>query len=389
MERLAWGGLGLARDGDGRLVLLRAPLALFPGEEVEAEVQWKSRHGEGTVLSWHSRDPGRADPGCPVAERCGGCDLWGAGTHLAELKRAMVEDLLHRSLPSAPAWTYVPAPEEARRHRIQVHWDGQRLGFHARRSHQVVSVHACPAAADPLSRALPLLADALARRTLPQRPQRWELATGTPAGEVWAINERQSCWQLREGDWGEADPDLGLAHVHGPHTLRHRPGGFFQVAAPWAMEAFRTQMEAWDLRGDQLFDLYGGVGLFSLLLGDRFRHRVLVESDAPAVAWATRNLEAAGLSATCKAEDVDTWLPEHLGQPEDLLILDPPRAGLSPGICTRLQSSGAGRLLLLGCDGAAFCRDIQRLAPRWKLQRLTVLDLFPLTPHVECMGLLS
>jgi len=54
VERLAWGGLGVGREADGRLVLLSAPMALFPGEEVEAEVRWKARHGEGDVLE-HTR----------------------------------------------------------------------------------------------------------------------------------------------------------------------------------------------------------------------------------------------------------------------------------------------------------------------------------------------
>ena len=72
IERLTWGGLGLATAEDGRLILLRAPLALFPGEVVEAQLRWKPRHAEGTVTQWIKRDPRRAPAPCPVAEACGG-----------------------------------------------------------------------------------------------------------------------------------------------------------------------------------------------------------------------------------------------------------------------------------------------------------------------------
>lgn len=386
VERLAWGGLGLARDGEGRLILLRAPLALFPGEVVRARVVMKPRHGEGDVVAWLQSSPERVPPACSVAERCGGCELWGAGDAAPELKRAMVADLLQRQLPEGTDWTWHPAPSAAKRHRIQLHWDGGHLGFHRRKSHSVVAVEACPAAADPVSRALPCLREALASGALPGRPQRWELATGTPAGSVWAVDERGRAWTLHGRTWKAAPEGESILHTQGDLRLRHRAGGFFQVCAPWALEVLGGLLETWDVRGATLFDLYGGVGLFSALAGPRFRHRVLVEWDAVAVAHARANLEAMGLPSECHAGDVGAWLPEGLGAAQDTLVLDPPRAGLDAAVAEKLQTSGAGALVLMGCDGAAFCRDVKRLAPRWKLERLAVLDLFPGTHHVECVG---
>ncbi|HJV38609.1 MAG TPA: hypothetical protein VJ528_07205, partial [Geothrix sp.] len=167
------------------------------------------------------------------------------------------------------------------------------------------------------------------------------------------------------------------------------PGAFFQVSPPWAAEAFRSLLEGWNVRGRTLYDLYGGVGLFSALLGKRFDHRVLVESGEAAVAWARRNLAALGLPSECQVGDVAAWVPEGLGHPEDVILLDPPRAGLEPALTERLCAAGAGKLVLVGCDGAAFCRDLKRLTPAWNLEQLAVLDLFPLTSHVECVALLA
>ncbi len=386
MERLAWGGLGLGRTGDGRLVLLRAPLALFPGEAVEASIRWKARHAEGEVRAWTGTDPRRTDPGCPVAQACGGCDLWGAGDHASELKRQMVEDLFRRQLPERP-WRWIPAPPDARRHRIQLHWDGKRLGFHERRSHRVVPVEACPAAAEVLSEAIPRLREALEARVLPQKNQRWELATGTPAGTVVLADGEGRTWLLEPDGFKPSSAPV-LQRFEG-FALRHRPGGFFQVCAPWAVRAFGDLLGGWDLRGDTLFDLYGGVGLFSALLGERFRHRVLVEGDEAAVDWARKNLEALGLPSECRAADLGDWVPEGLGGAGDLILLDPPRTGLPPGLAERLQEAGARRMVLVGCDGAAFCRDLRALAPAWNPVDLAALDLFPLTHHVECVALLE
>lgn len=385
IERLAWGGKGVARMGDGRILLLSAPLALFPGEEVLAQVTWKARHGEGIVQRWISSDPRRVPAACPAALECGGCDLWEAGQEASELKREMVEDLFRRQLPSAKDWRWLPAPLSARRHRVQLHWDGTCLGFHERRSHRVVPVKSCPAAAPCLSEALPRLEEALKERMLPTRPQRWELATGTPEGQVWAIAENGRTWGLEPDGWHPTQEPI--RHAFGSRKWAHRPGGFFQVCAPWAMEAFHELLEDWGFQGGTLFDLYGGVGLFSGLLGDRFRMHVLVESDEAAVAWAQKNLEAQGLSARCVAEDVGSWLPADLGAPGDGILVDPPRAGLAPDVVSRLLDAKADRMVLVGCDGAAFCRDVQRLSEGWDLEDLAAIDLFPNTVHAECVGI--
>jgi len=386
IERLAWGGMGVGREADGRLVLLSAPLALFPGEQVEASVRWKPRHGEGQVTAWVRRDPRRVRAECPVAGVCGGCDLWEAGPCAGALKQAMVTDLLARQLPEAPAWRWLEAPATARRHRIQLHWNGTELGFHRRGSHSLVPVDRCPAAADPLSQAVPRLRAALEGRMLATRSQRWELVTGSPAGSVQAVAEDGRSWLLEPDGWHPATTPV--SHQLGATLLRHRPGGFFQVCPEWAWSAFGSILGAWALPSGTLYDLYGGVGFFSALLGHRMRRRVLVENDEPAVAWARSNLEALGLEAECQVNDAGQWqAPETCGA-EDLILLDPPRTGLVPELCARLQDARAGAIVLVGCDGAAFCRDVQRLAPAWELKELAVADLFPLTGHVEAVALL-
>lgn len=392
IERLSWGGLGLAHSEDGRLILLRAPLALFPGEEVQAEVRWKPRHGEGTVKAWVARDPRRIPAACPVAERCGGCDLWEAGPAAGDLKRLMVEDLFRRALPEAPAWSWREAPEEARRHRIQLHWNGRILGFHRRGTNQIVEVSTCPAAADALSAALPRFRDALLGKLLPTRPQRWELSASTPAAKVFATDEGGRTWVLEPDGFQRSDESA--EQVLDGLRLRHRPGGFFQACPAWAWTAFKDLLTGWDLKGGTLFDLYGGVGLFSALLKDRFTRFELVESDEAAVGFARKNLSLLHLDFEARVADVEAWVGERLaeagpglGQDGDALLLDPPREGLSAELCAKLQTAGAGRLVLVGCDGAAFCRDAKRLGPAWKLTKLAALDLFPLTHHAECVGL--
>lgn len=411
VERLAWGGLGVGRLEDGRVVLLRAPLALFPSEEVSAVVEIKAKHAEGGVLEWTKRDPRRVEPACPYALRCGGCDLWGAGESAGELKQQMVADLLHRNLPQAPEWAWFPAPADERRSRIQLHWDGERLGYHERGTHTIVDIDACPMAEERLSRLIPLVRQALMVGVLPNQPMRWELAAGTP--------KRKDGWDLvaiqkpegggkRDAAWGVWTRD-DLEHGNAPsRTGRGLPlpqiehwlpgalyivpaGSFFQACPWWAQDAILDATEHWDFSGNVLFDLYGGVGFLTMLFIDRFKMAVLIEQDSQAANEARNNL--CSFPVAVFERQVESWITSRSIKdaitPADAVILDPPRSGLAESVTGALRKLRPKALLLLGCDGANFCRDVQRIAPAWRLERLAVLDLFPNTAHVECLGLLT
>ena len=180
-----------------------------------------------------------------------------------------------------------------------------------------------------------------------------------------------------------------IEHHLAGRVLSHRARSFFQACPEWAAQAFSVTFAAWDLRGGTLYDLYGGAGFCSALLAGRFQRYVVVDRDAAAVADAGRNL--AGLPRTTDAADVEEWVRRRLGRPgefcaQDVLLLDPPRAGLSAELCATLCRLRTAALVLIGCDGAAFCRDAKRLTPVWRLMRLAVVDLFPNTPQAEFLG---
>jgi 23S rRNA (uracil1939-C5)-methyltransferase len=388
VERLSWGGLGISRLDDGRVLLLGAPKAIFPGETVRAAIRQRPRHAEGEIVAWLRPSELRAAPGCAAAGECGGCDLQEAGEGHSELKRLMVEDLFRRQLPDLP-FEWLPAPKWALRHRIQLHWDGKSMGLHRRRTHGVVPLEACPAALPAISGAIPRLRDAIAARLLPTRPQRWELAAGTPPRDVFAIDDARRAWLLEPDGWKRTE--LPITHTIPGMELAQAPGGFFQSSPAWAVEAFGALFAKWGVGGDTLFDLYGGVGLFSAMLRDGFRASVLVEADAEAVAHARLNLGRTALKHECVEADVAAWLGggfRSACSAGDVILLDPPRAGLPPAVTHILQGADAAALVLVGCNGATFCRDVRALAQTWETERLAAIDLFPMTVHVECVAMM-
>ena len=307
VERLGWGGVGLSRALDNKLVVLHAPLAVFPGEEVEAMVAEKPKHYEGDITRVLSPDPRRVEPRCPVAEECGGCALWGAGMLAGDLKQLMVEDLLARNLPEAPHFDWLPAPEGTKRCRIQVHWDGKKLGFFAWKSRDIVEIPGCPMAASVVSDAITHLERALKAGVLPLDEGRWALSTGTPPDKVMAAKDGTGAvYELSGESWGISLFPY-LEHTLDDISIRQSPKSFFQVCPEWAWKAFSGVFENWETRGSTLFDLHGGVGLFSLLLRHSFSRFVLVETSDHAADDAFKNLSILA-DYKIHVKRVENWL---------------------------------------------------------------------------------
>ena len=388
VERLAWGGMGVGRAEDGRLILVAAPLALFPGEEVTASVRWKARHGEGRVVAWtrpgSPPGPGRL-PGCRRVRRLRpvGGRAPGPGSSSAKWSPTCWPASCPGRPPGA-GWRprRAPAGTASRCTGTAGSWAST-----AGTATRWCRCRPARAADRPCPGPCPGWRRPWRPGSCPRRPQRWELATGTPPGDVLRRGRVRADLAAGAGRLARRAPDpvvpppgRGGAPAPGRRVLPGVPA--------WAWEAFGAILAEWGLGGDRPVRPVWGSGVLLRPAGPRFRRRVLVESDEPAVGgrgptwrpWAWR-----------PSAWLPTWRPgcrrDWAGR-RDLVLLDPPRAGLAPELCERLLTARAGGMVLVGCDGAAFCRDLRRLAPAWKVEGLAAADLFPLTHHVECVALL-
>ena len=169
-------------------------------------------------------------------------------------------------------------------------------------------------------------------------------------------------------------------------------GSFFQTNSAQAEQLMRVVRE--EVQLDQataplVWDLYCGAGTFALDLA-RSGARVLgIESIASAVADARHNARANGLQQVeFLQREVENCIGEAgaLGAAPDVCVVDPPRAGLHPRALPALAAVPARRLILVSCNPEAGARDVAALAQAgWELRRVRPLDLFPHTPHVECV----
>lgn len=162
---------------------------------------------------------------------------------------------------------------------------------------------------------------------------------------------------------------------------------FFQVNTSAAQILARTALDLLPEGGEELLDLYCGVGAPGLLLAPAFSRLYGVEQDARAVALAREN--AAGLSVDhCRyaAGDAALLLQERTAT-ADMVLADPPRAGLAPAALAALLRLRPRSILYISCNPATLARDAALLREGYRLARLAAVDLFPHTPHVECLSL--
>ncbi len=376
IEALAAGGDGVGHAPDGRVVFVAFSA---PGDR--ARVRVEADHGRwlrGSVETLLEPSPLRTDPLCPVFGACGGC----AWQHLSypaqiEAKRAILRDALSRigGLAIAEPIPFMASPlPYGYRIRARLRVAGGRVGWRRRRSHTVCATRRCPIL-------VPSLDDALAE--LAEHPPREE-------GEIeLAVGEGG---RVRVAALPTRGPGEKLALQVGGERIEVSPGGFLQANAALVTPLATAVHEAAG-RGALALELFAGAGTLTLGLARRFARVVAVEGDARAGRDLVGNLHAAGVSnVEVRVEPVETALEDAaLAQLRpDVLVLDPPRSGLPPGVTDAIMPRSTPRLVYLSCDPATLARDLGRFADAgWRLASLRGFDLFPQTPHVEALAVLE
>ena len=370
IDQLVAGGDGLGRFEGIPIFVPRSA----PGDRLRVRlVERRPDYGRAEIVEVLAPGSGRRSPPCPYFERCGGCDL----QHLedaaqAPLKvRALIDTLrrLGGIHPVPQVRLRVGAPWGYRlRTQLQVEAgeEAARVGYYARGSHQLVAVESCPILVPELEELLPRLPESLAGQSV----RRLDLTAGGD-GQVSTAPVVEG---LPHGDV--------LLRLQGMEYL-YDARCFFQAHRGLLPALVEEAVGTWG--GETAFDLFSGVGLFSLPLARFYRRVVSVEADRVAVRFARRNARrnrVANLDA--QAQVLDSWLPA-LPAGADRVVVDPPRTGLSPRTRRVLLESRPKRLTYVSCHPATLARDLRTLLRGYQLESITALDMFPQTGHLEAV----
>lgn len=219
----------------------------------------------------------------------------------------------------------------------------------------------------------------------------------------------QLCTEIEQRDWrlavqkeksGDYIPQVGPLASHYPLNgldIAFEPGKFIQINESLNQVMIKQALEWLTLEGSEsLLDLFCGTGNISLALAQQAGQVFGIELSPEMVGLAKRNANSLGFEnvefMAANLEDGQDVLSayEKLSQAQpDIIVLDPPRAGAAGFVPTLLELSPQ-RILYISCHQGSFLRDLRKLAgASYQLEKLSIMDMFPNTEHVECMALLS
>jgi 23S rRNA (uracil1939-C5)-methyltransferase len=359
IEDIAFGGKGVARES-GKAVFV--PFTI-DGETVTAEIRReKKKFAEAEVVAVRAPSPHRVLPECPYFGRCGGCSYQHIDyEHQLAIKWRQVRDILQRigRIKDPPMRPIIPSPAPYHyRNRITVHVQDGIVGFFHRDSHRLIDIERCPIAMDEVNRAL------------------IELRASRP----------------RDGHY----------------SLRASPGGprVFAQANDAVADALRNLISRF-IPPDRnlLIDAYCGAGFFAKALLAKFDRIIGIDWDRFAIEAAKKN---ATEKETYIAGDVETELsrqlaaavrgpsPERPGEAsrtameapqteaeKTVLLVDPPATGLTALIRDAILNTPPETLIYVSCNPPTLARDLHDLAPRFTVESVTPLDMFPQTAEIE------
>ena len=437
IDSLAYGGNGVARL-NGFVVFVKRGL---PGDTVRARVtKVKRNHAEALAVEVVEAGARRVPAPCKHYPECGGCKFQDLDYEAqAEAKHEQVADALRRigGIPEPPLEPLVPAKSVFHyRNKLEYSFtqtdDGPGLGFHlAGRWDAVFDVEYCWLTTD-LGNAIREAVDAWARaerleaydqeehtgylRHLVVREGRHTgqvlVQLVTAAGERFdrdqLVEELRRFPEVRSIHWAVNETPAEVTNL--PTTLlwgdewieeqlcgltfRVRPNAFLQTNTEMAEVLYELAVEFAGLTGNEtVYDLYCGIGTIGLTMASQALTVWGIDVSEESIACALENADLNGITnAAFYAGEVGQAVDElrdRAGEP-DVVVVDPPRAGLSGKAVRRSGRMEPQRIVYVSCNPTTLASNVKELTRDWgyRLDRARPVDMFPHTPHIETVALL-
>jgi len=407
-------GIGVGTYGD-RPFLVPGTL---PGECISATVLGGGQYQSyGKVRDWTVKSPHRVEPPCVHAGSCGGCTLqhmsldfqqdWKRSRLLDGLSQAGLHEIEVRELVSLEKGSAFRGKAQFM---LQCQEDETwEIGLYATRSNTLIALDSCWVQDTLTQQLLEGLNQQLRQRFVaPGLKGVLGRSNGKGVLLTWLLTEKpspQTRTVLKEagqsipgvvGCFYHLSPQEGNAligketvHLSGATSLEYQVRDVVFSAGP--VSFVQTTLEGAELLVDEvrrrapqsiehLVDLYGGVGLFALALGKRAKSVTVVERDGPSARDGQENLKGMGTYVCGDVSRVKDQIA-----PMDVMVVDPPRAGLSSPVIEWIgMESKPRQLVYVSCSESTLIRDLQALLSMgYQVSDVTPVDLFPHTPHLE------
>ncbi len=400
IESIAYGGMGIARHAG----IVHFVPATCSGETVLAVVtQRKATYAIAQVREIITPSATRIVPACPFFSRCGGC----AYLHMAyaeqlKIKEKQLHTILMRlgKVKDPPVAQVIASPNAFYyRNRITLHKRkacGHALGFFADDNETIIPIDHCLIAQQLLNAAL---ANIL-KNTPPLAPtvKRFDdvlLTTDGARTEVCFTTQRslKKASFSHMPDGCRREMEARFSFTYGTVRCEYGSSVFFQTNTEILRILCAELSELVRTEGGTLIDAYCGVGIFSLLLREKFRKVIGIEENPRAAEWALHNATINDAQnvffITGRVEQKLAGILKSVEANDCTLLLDPPRSGVAPHGIAAILNALPRMIIYISCEPTTFARDLVALSPHYQLKSVIPFDMFPQTKHIESVAVLS
>lgn len=411
-ESPVYGGFVLGRNG--KVIFIKGAI---PGELVEINItESRKDYTIGEVTRVIEASEFRRRPPCPYFGDCGGCQLqYVQYERQVTLKEEILRESLHRiggiQIDEISSLT---DKEFFYRHRVQfkVSQDG-KIGFFKEGTREVVAIDRCLVCMEPINDLIARLkgidlrgvkeihvisGDSLSILIKGDRaPHKVFDLLGTPV-----IKEDTVQAIIDSGVSGiafENGDSIGKDYITLEYEgLRYTvtPWGFFQ--GHWALNKRVVNLiieKLSPLEDKKVIDLYSGAGNFSLPIAKWASEVISIEENHYAIEDGKRNAMINGIKNCLFIKAPVEYVFKNRkkwkvieGRRYDIVILDPPRPGLSSELCKGLLDLNSERIVYVSCNPSTLARDIKRLKEKYEIESVIMVDFFPNTYHIEAIAFL-
>ncbi len=337
-------------------------------------------------------------PLCPLFDQCGGCEYQHLfySTELS-IKQREIETLFNNELPLGDSVMnpIIASPKEYHyRHRLNLTLRRKKdksvvIGFTSKPPLQTLSVDSCAIVEELISKSIP----ELKKEILKELPEHYRTAnlvikTGDNQKVIWGGIGRNSL---------KLEPENYLWTILNGKKIFYSLDTFFQPnlsIIPLVIEKI-VQLASFNRDKTVFLDLYGGVGLFSLLLADKTKQGILLEENPSSIEVAKHNISYHQFShlSVCSGK-VENFLEEmlkNIDSEEVVAMVDPPRGGLHKDVCEAfIRNKNFKRLFYLSCNPYSLIEDLKKLTTsEWTIEKIIPFDFFPKTKHIEVLTFMT
>jgi 23S rRNA (uracil1939-C5)-methyltransferase len=402
IERFAYGGVSIGRH-NRKVVMVRG--AVLPGEQVEAVIE-KDRddYFEASLVRVLKASSERIIPFCEYFGICGGCAYQHMPHDLqVRLKESVLKDCLERiaKLDAGLSETMLSPLTLHYRMRAQFKVAVDGIGFHKKRTRDIIAIDHCPLLTEDINASIqnlaPLLsktgstevhvtgngslvAQVIAARRAVSRKDAEKIAADLMqyglSGVTFVLGDQEPL------DFGETRVlfDLcGLAYAVSPLSF---------IQGNWQLNRRVVDMvrrSLAPLHGMKILDLYAGAGNFSLPLAEE-SDVTAVEGNLYAVKDGVKNLKMNTISS-CRFVNEPAELFQ-IRERFDIVLLDPPRPGITNKVMRNVLKGKPERIVYVSCNPATFARDLKKFLSVYDIESVRMIDFFPQTFHIESVAFL-